>query len=202
MKLTSLISMSLIAAVLIMIGWLSWGDNQAYVAKKYRVSMATHTAIPLPTKLIFVSNEKVKWSSKDRDCLARNIYYEAGTESTAGQLAVAQVTHNRLKSGQWGDTICKVVYAKHQFSWTTDPKKRHVRPHGPLWKKSQLVAADYMNGYRITRLQNSLHYHAEYVSPAWGKEQHRVKQIGAHIFYDLSRVTVVANKQQSKKVDR
>ena len=44
------------------------------------------------------------------DCLARNIYHEAGYESFEGKVAVAQVTLNRTESGQFPSDICKVVY--------------------------------------------------------------------------------------------
>jgi len=151
----------------------------------------------LPPKQIYISNQQVSFSKKDLDCLARNIYYEAGIESQAGRLAVAQVTHNRLKSGRWGRSICSVVYANHQFSWTKNPKKKSAKPHGPLWRASLQSARDYMAGHRIYDLDHSLHYHADYVNPAWGQDEHRIKQIGTHVFYDLARPTRVANKQQS-----
>ena len=43
------------------------------------------------------------------DCLARNIYHEAGSEPFEGKVAVAQVTINRAESGQFPSDICKVV---------------------------------------------------------------------------------------------
>jgi spore germination cell wall hydrolase CwlJ-like protein len=150
----------------------------------------------LPPKQIYISDQQVSFSKKDLDCLARNIYYEAGIESSAGRLAVAQITHNRLNSGRWGQSVCSVVYAASQFSWTLDPKKRYVKPHGPLWRASLQSARDYMAGHRIVDLDSSLHYHADYVSPKWARDEHRIKQIGAHIFYDLSSPVNVAQTQQ------
>lgn len=161
------------------------GDIELYVPER-----------SLPPKLIYVSDEQVSFSKKDFDCLARNIFYEAGVESRAGKLAVAQVTHNRLKSGRWGSTVCSVVYAKRQFSWTRDSNKRHVKPSGPLWQASLQAVDDYVAGHRIFRLDHSLHYHADYVSPKWANSDHQIKQIGQHIFYDLSRPVNVAELQQ------
>ena len=62
---------------------------------------------------------------KQLDCLARNIYHEAGSEPFEGKVAVAQVTINRTESGQFPSDICQVVYQKNivyekvfcQFSW-------------------------------------------------------------------------------------
>ena len=48
-------------------------------------------------------------SSKDVDCLAKNIYYEAGMEPEEGKVAVAMVTINRVRDGRFGKTICSVV---------------------------------------------------------------------------------------------
>jgi spore germination cell wall hydrolase CwlJ-like protein len=48
-------------------------------------------------------------TSKDIDCLARNIYYEAGGEPEEGKVAVAMVTINRVRDGRFGKTICSVV---------------------------------------------------------------------------------------------
>ena len=51
-------------------------------------------------------------------CLALNIYHEARSESMEGQIAVAQVTLNRVAHSEWPSTICEVVSEPKQFSWT------------------------------------------------------------------------------------
>jgi spore germination cell wall hydrolase CwlJ-like protein len=48
-------------------------------------------------------------SSKDVDCLAKNIYYEAGSELEEGKVAVAMVTINRVRDGRFGRSVCSVV---------------------------------------------------------------------------------------------
>ena len=42
------------------------------------------------------------------ECLARNIYHEAGYEPFEGKVAVAQVTLNRVASGSLPSDVCKV----------------------------------------------------------------------------------------------
>ena len=49
------------------------------------------------------------FTSKDEDCLARNIYYEAGGEPEEGKVAVGIVTINRVKDGRFSNSICGVV---------------------------------------------------------------------------------------------
>src|SRR3989338_2823903 len=63
------------------------------------------------------------FSKKDFELVAKNVFFEAGTEGPMGQLAVAQVTFARLVSGRWGTTLQAVIYAKYQFSWTANEKK-------------------------------------------------------------------------------
>jgi spore germination cell wall hydrolase CwlJ-like protein len=125
-----------------------------------------------------------KYSKEEFDCLARNIFYEAGVEDRAGKIAVAQVTLNRLRTGYWGNSICKVVYAPAQFSWTKVKRRAWLTNNGPLWEESQQVATEVLqHGTRINILKTSLFYHADYVSPYWRDNSKRVTQIGRHIFY-------------------
>jgi len=56
----------------------------------------------------------IKLSSKDIDCLAKNIYYEAGNEPEEGKVAVAMVTINRVRDGRFGNSICSVVNQRTQ----------------------------------------------------------------------------------------
>ena len=65
-------------------------------------------------------------SSKERDCLAANIYYEARGESVKAQKAVAHVTLNRVKSKQYPKTVCAVVLQNKQFSWTMQVPKQKI----------------------------------------------------------------------------
>jgi len=44
------------------------------------------------------------------DCMAKNIYFEAKSQPLVGQLAVGLVVLNRVKSKNWPNDICKVIY--------------------------------------------------------------------------------------------
>ena len=113
------------------------------------------------------------------------LYHEAGVESRRGKFAVAQVTLNRLREGRYGNTICKVVHAKAQFSWTLYAKKRNEAPKGPLWDESRAVAVDVLDkGMRVPSLESATYYHADYIKPpVWSRTVVKIQQIGAHIFY-------------------
>lgn len=123
-------------------------------------------------------------SDKGLDCLARNIFFEAGTENELGKYAVGQVTINRLRHGYWGDTLCEVVYYKGQFSWTNSRRLRNARVEGQNWEDSYRVAEAMLSGIRVRDLETALFYHADYVNPFWKMEKSQVAQVGRHIFYE------------------
>lgn len=151
---------------------------------EYRVSNLADKVDAI-TDIIVNTNETIKHTPADRDCLTRNIYYEARGEQVEGQYAVAHVTINRLKSGQYGKNICEVVYAKKQFSWTN--QKKLPKPDAQGWADARQVAVNTLNGTRVRELDRSLFYHATYVKPTWVDKNHYVTQIGQHKFYNQAR---------------
>jgi spore germination cell wall hydrolase CwlJ-like protein len=128
--------------------------------------------------------------TRQLECLTRNIYWESATEPFEGKVAVAQVTINRVASGKFAPDICGVVYQKNviaekvicQFSWMCDGSSK-VKPIYPAqWKESEEVAKKVLlEGFRLPSMKNALYFHADYVTPQWGKP--KVGQFGRHIFY-------------------
>ena len=135
--------------------------------------------------VLYKSTEKLAVSDNDMECLAKNIFHEAGVEGRDGKIAVAQVTLNRVKSGRWGKSICDVVYSKAQFSWTLQKKKRNAAPKGRLWRESIVAAHEVIyGGERIRGLEDSGFYHTDYIKqPDWAKTKKVVISVGQHIFY-------------------
>jgi spore germination cell wall hydrolase CwlJ-like protein len=132
---------------------------------------------------VLIKKDPIPYSAKEFECLAKNIFFEAGVERGSGKWAVAQVTWNRaVKTGK---SICEVVYAKAQFSWTLFSKTRNAKPSGPNWVTSKRIAAYFLSGWRFTPVGKAVNYHAVYVKPYW-MNSHRfvtVAKIGQHIFY-------------------
>ena len=115
-------------------------------------------------------------------CLAMNIYHEARSESMQGQIAVAQVTLNRVEHDKWPSTICEVVYEPKQFSWTF-LLKDHSTTEARAWKKAQIIARDVMIGNVEDPTYGAVFYHANYVNPNWAEYVDLTKVIGNHLFY-------------------
>lgn len=162
----------------------AWATGTAVVlvlgVQQYQINKTSDDVAEIKEFLIHTSSP-MKFTAADKDCLAKNIYYEAGIEPIEGKYAVGQVTINRLQQRKWGNSICKVVHAPKQFSWTL--RKHHERPRGAAWEDSQRVAAHILSGARVRPLLNAQHYHADYVKPKWAARVAKIQQIGRHIFY-------------------
>ena len=144
---------------------------------EYKVTRKRNISIQYTT-------EKLKYTSLDMFCLAKNIYHEARGQGDIGMYAVAQVTVNRLKHGQWGNTICDVVMSRMQFSWANNKSIRWKHPRGESWEQSKKMAEEVLEkGLRLRGLDKALFFHANYVNPRWASKKYYVVTIGDHIFY-------------------
>ena len=132
----------------------------------------------------------IKVREQQLDCLALNIYREAGYEPFDGKVAVAQVTMNRVKNGQFGKDVCGVVYQKNivmervvcQFSWACDQATKTRPINKEAYNESYAVAKKVLlENFRLDVLKDALYYHATYVNPRWSLD--KIGQIGQHIFY-------------------
>lgn len=120
----------------------------------------------------------------EQDCLANTVYFESGLEPLEGQLAVAEVVLNRMRSGRYPSTICGVVLQPAQFSYVRGGRIPRVDRTSEMWRRAVGVArlAQAGTGTRLLP-EDTLWYHADYVSPAWGPRLNRTTKIGLHIFY-------------------
>jgi spore germination cell wall hydrolase CwlJ-like protein len=125
---------------------------------------------------------------KQLDCLAMNIYREAGGEPFEGKAAVAQVTINRANSGRFPDDICKVVYQKDdrlglcQFSWYCQ-NNSIVRPkNNSAYNESMEVAKMVLlEGFALPSVKTALYFHSTDINPKWPYK--KIAVIGRHVFY-------------------
>ena len=115
-------------------------------------------------------------------CLALNVYHEARDQSTAGQVAVAQVVINRVNDERFPDSVCKVVKQPGQFSWLWD-KKSNKPYEEKAWDKSLVVARTVYDGKTVDITDGATYYHANYVTPSWAKKRTKTVRIDDHIFY-------------------
>lgn len=140
--------------------------------------------------IIVTYNSLTKDVKKQVTCLADNIYFESVQEPVYGQKAVAHVTMNRVRSGNYPNNVCSVVQQKMngvcQFSWFCMKKHlkqrltiRKSKEYNEILKLAVDVYVNYDGGNDVTK--GSTFYHADYVNPRWRLQ--KVKKIGRHIFY-------------------
>lgn len=121
-------------------------------------------------------------------CMTAAIYYEAASESDAGQRAVAQVVLNRVAHPAYPKTVCGVVFQGSerrtgcQFSFTCDGSLAR-RPTALFWQRAENVARAALSGYVYAPIGLATHYHTTAVSPYWAPSLSFIGQIGAHRFY-------------------
>jgi hypothetical protein len=130
--------------------------------------------------------------ARQHSCLSQAIYYEARGETQQGQVAVAEVIMNRVRSRAYPNSICGVVYQGSaratgcQFTFTCDGSLGH-RPRGRAWDRAQRVATAIMLGYTRPLTNHATHYHTTAVNPVWSAGLVPTTQIGVHKFYRFPR---------------
>lgn len=136
----------------------------------------------------YVHLKAAQFVKAEQKCLAQAVYYEARSERRSGQMAVAEVVLNRVKSKHYPDSICGVVYQGSgrdtgcQFSFTCDGSMKSM-PKGPHWEKAQDIAA-YMQTHDSEPLTHgATHYHTTAISPKWSANLKFDREIGTHKFY-------------------
>jgi spore germination cell wall hydrolase CwlJ-like protein len=148
------------------------------------------------TKTLFGGLTEDEFRAREMRCMATAIYFEARDEPIQGQLAVAQVIMNRIRSPFYPKTICGVVYQGErlrtgcQFSFTCTGKHNAVKEREE-WATAVKLAKQVIAGeVWIKEVGYATHYHATYVHPSWRHELDKVAQIGGHIFYKMKPGTV------------
>jgi len=152
--------------------------------------------------LELTQGEKDTFHQMQANCLALNIYHEARNQPTAGQMAVASVTINRVNDERFPNTVCDVVYEgphrpswkgtgemipvrnRCQFSWYCDGKSdvpKDKETFDDIYLLSEMIVSGSIKVLDIT--EGATHYHADYVRPAWAETKTKTIEIEDHIFY-------------------
>lgn len=169
----------------------------SFIVMLAAIHVDTRSILPMKAPFEALSKEVQKQIS----CLAENVYFEAAHEPKDGKIAVAFVTLNRLRTGNFADSICGVVTQKTngtcQFSWYCDPnvtKQRLTIKTSPLYNEIlEMTTYLYLNLHRVPDVTNgSTFYHADYVNPGW--QLKKEKKIGRHIFYKRNGDEIDRNK--------
>lgn len=163
-------------------------DISRDAARAWNAALPFSTDPVRPSAPFFAPAADTESYSRALDCLTTAIYYEAASESAAGQAAVAQVVLNRARHPAYPRTVCGVVFQGSerttgcQFSFTCDGAMSRP-PSIAGWQRARAVAAAALNGHVATAVGTATHYHTDWVAPYWAARLSKIVQIGTHVFY-------------------
>lgn len=119
--------------------------------------------------------------SKELECLAGAVFFEAKSETLAGQLAVGRVIVARANSGRFPASYCGVVYQPSQFSFIRGHAMPAINRDSHAWQTAVRIARIADEGLWKSPVEGAMFFHAAHVSPRWGKT--RMARVDSHIFY-------------------
>ncbi len=165
-----------------------------------RVALRAAARPPRLRDVILAAGHRLS-SSPDPDerCLAQAVYFEARSEPLAGQLAVAQVVLNRVRSPSWPDSVCAVVFQNErwrhrcQFSFACDGRSDRPR-EGRAWRIARMVARTALDRGWPDITRHATHYHADYVRPRWRARLVETARYGRHLFYRDARFAAASGR--------
>ena len=121
--------------------------------------------------------------SRDLQCLAQAIYFEARGEPLAGQLAVGAVIVNRTTSGRYPSDYCSVVTQRGQFSFVRGGRIPSPDESSPAWTRARVIAQIAHQDLWRSPAGEALFFHARYVRPGWARRKVHLATIDSHVFY-------------------
>lgn len=172
----------------------SWNSQAApaevaQAAKPVATKVAANQQAPRQAVALPEADTAMAHLLTEHHCLSQALYYEARGEGAKGQEAVAEVVFHRMNSGNFGHSICAVVYegAGHpgcQFSFTCNGDLKRAK-NPKAWRKAEKLAAEILTDqtWRKNSTEGAINYHAVSVSPDWAPTLVKTRQIGNHIFY-------------------
>ncbi|MBX9661761.1 cell wall hydrolase [Novosphingobium sp.] len=119
--------------------------------------------------------------SRELECLASAVYFEARSETLAGQLAVGRVIVTRAASGRFPSSYCGVVYQPSQFSFVRANAMPLVKRDSAKWQQAVKIALIADSGAWRSPVEGAMFFHAAHIAPSWGKT--RMARVDNHVFY-------------------
>ncbi len=119
------------------------------------------------------------YTSKDKECLARAMFFESRRSSREGLVAVGTVVMNRLQSGEYASSVCGVVGERGQFApgVLSRPMDSKALP------EVQSAAEAVLEGERHPKVKDAMFFHTAGLKFPY-KNMHYVLVAGGNAFYE------------------
>jgi len=119
------------------------------------------------------------YSGRDKECMARAMFFESHRSSRDGMIAVGTVVMNRKRSGKHPDTVCGVVGEKGQFAPGVLTRKMNSKALPDVMEAAEAV----LKGERNPKLKNAMHFHTAGLKFKY-KNMHYITVAGGNAFYE------------------
>lgn len=155
--------------------------------------MVKFIILPLIFTFTGADTAKIEKLSEDVLWMSTAIYFEARSESTTGQLAVASVIRNRVTSKKFPNSVMEVVTQgrkgksgkpllhKCAFSFYCDGKPEVIK-NRKSWNKAVEISNHVLRG-TIDYADGADHFELKDRKPYWLKSMRKVATIDSHNFY-------------------
>jgi len=150
---------------------------------KFLLSLALITTVSYPVAAKAPKPQPPVYIESPSECVAQAVKNEAGGEDYAGQVAIAWVIRNRLESGKFPKSPCKIVYEKRggecQFTFICFPFEPidQDKNRGDFYSMAMMVL---YSTYMIDPTDGALYFNNK---PFKNKQFKFIKKIGHHWFY-------------------
>lgn len=119
------------------------------------------------------------YTTKDRDCLKRAMYFESEHSDHNGYMAVGTVVMNRVTSAAYPDSICAVVAQKRQFAPGVMTRVVQAQAEPQLNAAADAI----LRGERYSPVRNAMFFHTDGLKFPY-RNMHYVTVAGGNAFYE------------------
>ena len=151
--------------------------------KKFLIALALLLTVSYPVLAKDPKPQKPTIVENPSECVAQAMYNEARGEGYEGQVAIAWVIRNRLESGKFPGSPCKIVYEQHgvdcQFTFICSPFKsiNTISDRNDFYTLAMMVL---YSTYMVDPTGGALYFNNK---PFKNKKMKFIKKIGNHWFY-------------------
>jgi len=117
-------------------------------------------------------------------CMAFGIYFEGRTESFYGQMLIANVIGNRVKSNRYPNNTCDVITQKKQFSFLNNvTKDNRLEIKNAKAFYTAIAVAEYYTKHKPVH-HYACHYATIETNNNWTLEYDLITTTANHSFYE------------------
>ncbi|KQV66172.1 cell wall hydrolase [Rhizobium sp. Root1220] len=139
----------------------------------------TQTAAVHSAKRIEATKVTYNYTSEDRSCLKRAMYFESEHSDHDGYMAVGTVVMNRLTSGAYPDSICGIVAQQRQFAPGVMTREVKAEAEADLDAAADAI----LHGQRNPAVKEAMFFHTDGLKFPYNN-MHYVAVAGGNAFYE------------------